>query len=351
MEYEVTIGIPLYNAERFIRPTLESALAQTFPSIEFLIVDDCGTDGSAEIVKDMQTGHPRGNDILLVRQPRNMGVGPARNRIIDEARGRYLYFMDADDLIAPETISLLHENVTRHAAEIAFGSYEKVIYKPSGDNDGASGEKELYSYPTAVLSGEGCLAEFAFRKYGGIQAAVWNWLVDLSFLRATGHRFIDASYWEDMVFTYTLTTFVSRAVLLPDVTYSYMCREDSLSNYQRRDLIAKSEVTANVATVDVLKCVARDRLMGRPYLGNWCYNVMMTDFYIICNAIRNRDIIRPAVTPSELRSFMSHPLRLGEILRLGRLRGKNLFLYTLGKLPAGLSVWIIGFLGRRKGLI
>lgn len=351
MEYEVTIGIPLYNAERFIRPTLESALAQTFPSIEFLIVDDCGTDGSAEIVKDMQTGHPRGNDIRLVRQPRNMGVGPARNQIIDEARGRYLYFMDADDLIAPETISLLHENVTRHAAEIAFGSYEKVIYKPSGNNDGASGEKELYSYPDAVLTGKGCLAEFAFRKYGGIQAAVWNWLVDLSFLRATGHRFIDASYWEDMVFTYTLTTFVSRAVLLPDVTYSYMCREDSLSNYQRRDLIAKSEVTANVATVDVLKCVARDRLMGRPYLGNWCCNVMMTDFYIICNAIRNRDIIRPAVTPSELRSFMSHPLRLGEILRLGRLRGKNLFLYTLGKLPAGLSVWIIGFLGRRKGLI
>lgn len=351
MEYEVTIGIPLYNAEHFIRTTLESALNQTLANIEFLIVDDCGTDGSAEIVKDMQSTHPRGNDIRIVRQPENMGVGPARNRIIDEARGRYLYFMDSDDLIAPETISLLHENVTRHAAEIAFGSYEKVIYKPSEDNAGASGEKELYSYPDAVLTGEGCLAEFAFRKYGGIQAAVWNWLVDLSFLRATGHRFINAHYWEDMVFTYTLTTYVSRAVLLHDVTYSYMCREDSLSNYQRRDRITKSEVTANVATVDVLKGVARDRLMGRPYLGNWCYNVMMTDFYIICNVLRNRHVIHPAVTSAELRSFMSHPLRLRNILKLRQARAKNLFFYMLGKFPVGLSISIIRVIGKRKGLV
>lgn len=351
MEYEVTIGIPLYNAERFIRPTLESALAQTFRNIEFLIVDDCGTDGSVEIVKEIQNSHPRGNDIHLVRQSRNMGVGPARNRIIDEARGRYLYFMDADDLIEPETISLLYENMRKHDAEIVFGSYEKVIYSPSGNKTGTSGEKELYSYPDAVLTGEGCLAEFAFRKYGGIQAAVWNWLVDLSFLRATGHRFIDAHYWEDMVFTYTLVTYVSRAVLLHDVTYHYMCREDSLSNYQRREHIDKNEVTANASTIDVLKGVARKRLMRRPYLGNWCYNVVMTDFYIVCNAIRNRNVIRPAVTPAELRSFMSHPLRPGEILRLNRMRGKNLFLYTLGKLPVGLSVWIIAFLGRRKGLI
>lgn len=344
MEYEVTIGIPLYNAEHFIRTTLESALTQTFANIEFLIVDDCGTDGSTEIVKDMQSTHPRGNDIRIVRQPENMGVGPARNRIIDEARGRYLYFMDSDDLIAPETIAVLYEAAKQHDAEIVFGSYEKRTCSESG-------AKELYTYPLTVLNGDGDLAEFAFRKYGGIQAAVWNYLVDIRFLRNTKLRFIDARYWEDMVFTYTLVTFVSRAVLLPITTYYYMCREDSLSNYQCRDSISKNEVMTNAATVNVLKALTNERIINRSYLGNWCNNVMMTDFYIICNVLKNRHVIHPAITSAELHAFLRHPLRLKEILKLRQARAKNLFFYILWKLPAGLSISIIRFIGKRKGLV
>lgn len=344
MEYEVTIGIPLYNARQYIRPTLESALDQTFRSIEFLIVDDCGTDGSAEIVKDMQSTHPRGNDIRIVRQPKNMGVGLARNRIIDEARGRYLYFMDSDDLIAPKTIAVLYEATKRHDAEIAFGSYEKVV--GIGDK-----RKEQYVYPEETLIGEDSLAEFAFRKFGGMQPTVWNNLVDIRFLRSTGIRFTDARIWEDMLFIYTLVTYVSRAVLLPTITYYYMCREDSLSNYQRRDRIAKEEAMANAATNDILKDFAVNELTERPYLGNWCCSTMMTDFYIICNVLKNRHVIHPAITSAELHAFLRHPLRLKEILKLRQARAKNIFFYILWKLPAGLSISIIRFLGKRKGLV
>ena len=52
MEYEVTIGMPVYQVEKYIRDSLESALSQTFPSIEFLICDDCGTDSSIAIVQE-----------------------------------------------------------------------------------------------------------------------------------------------------------------------------------------------------------------------------------------------------------------------------------------------------------
>ncbi|MBP3511751.1 MAG: glycosyltransferase family 2 protein [Prevotella sp.] len=344
MDCEVTIGIPLYNAAGFIRRTLESALAQTFDSIEVLVVDDCGTDGSADIVREMQTGHPRGGIIRIVRQPENMGVGPARNRIIDEARGRYLYFMDSDDLIVPETISLLYNNVLRHDAEIAFGSYLKA------GTDGACSIREEFVYPELVLAGPDALASFAFRKYGGIQAAVWNYLVRLDFLRGTGLRFINANYWEDMVFTYALTTYVSRAVLLPAVTYHYICRDNSLSNYQRRRLIEKSEVLRNVNTIDWLKGQT-PRLAGKPYLGNWCANIMMTDFYIVCNALKNRALISPAMTPADYKAVMCHPLTLRAILALRCSRLKNILLYALGRLPASLSVWIIRQMGRRKGLV
>ena len=61
--YDVTIGIPVYNVEKYIRLTMDSALAQTFPNIEFLVLDDCGQDGSMNIVREYQKTHPRGKDI------------------------------------------------------------------------------------------------------------------------------------------------------------------------------------------------------------------------------------------------------------------------------------------------
>ena len=54
MDYKVTIGIPVYNIEKYIRPMLDSALSQTFQNIEFLICDDCGADGSMDIVREYQ---------------------------------------------------------------------------------------------------------------------------------------------------------------------------------------------------------------------------------------------------------------------------------------------------------
>ena len=114
MTYEVTIGIPVYNVEKYIRQTLESALAQTFPSIEFLICDDCGTDSSIAIIKEIQETHPRGKDIRILHQPRNMGIGPGRNRMLDEAKGRFFYSLDGDDTIAPNTIELLYNTANKN---------------------------------------------------------------------------------------------------------------------------------------------------------------------------------------------------------------------------------------------
>lgn len=93
MEYEVTIAIPVYNAQKYIRNTMDSALAQSFQSIEFLVLDDCGEDGSMDIIREYQQNHSRGKDIRIVKQPQNMGIGCARNCIIDETRSRYLFFL------------------------------------------------------------------------------------------------------------------------------------------------------------------------------------------------------------------------------------------------------------------
>lgn len=342
--YEVTIGIPVYNAEKYIRKTLESVLNQSFEDIEILLIDDRGTDATMDIVNEIKTSHPRGKDIRIVTQPQNAGVAQARNRIIDEARGRYLYFLDSDDIIPVDCISLLHSTLKNHNAEVVFGSYEKIELFNNNPTP------ILYQYPKAILDSADEFAEFAYRKYGGIQASACNYLISVDVLRSNNHKFMNSKYWEDMVFTFDLAPLIKRAVMLPDITYSYLCHENSLSNYQIRDSISKTEILSNVNSVEELKKTSKN-LIGKSYLGNRCYNIVMTDFYIVCNAIKNKAIILPALSDKELKSFMRHPLTLWQILKMEKGRLKNLLLYFLGVIPAFLSLFIIKNVGKRKGLI
>ena len=124
MTYEVTIAIPVYNAEKYIRKAMDSALAQTFSSIEFLVCDDCGTDKSINIIREYQQTHPRGLAIHIVHQPHNMGIGESRNRLVDEACGQYIYFMDADDYIEPDTIEKLYNNAIKYDLQLQKGLSE-----------------------------------------------------------------------------------------------------------------------------------------------------------------------------------------------------------------------------------
>ena len=338
MGYDVTIGIPVYQAEKYLSRSLESALAQTYPSIEFLIVDDGCTDGSMSIVLEYQKTHPRGADIRVISHEHNLGVSAARNRIIEEASGTYLYFMDADDVIAESTIALLMTSIQQYEAEIAFGSYEKI---------NTDGRLEVYQYPALQLLGEDQLAAFAYRKYAGIQASACNYLVKISLLRDHHHRFIATDYWEDLVFTFDLVTFVSRAVLLSYITYTYLCRENSLSHYQQREQISKEEVFKNVHAIGHLKETSY-LLYNKVYFPNRCYNIVMTDFYIASNILKRRKDIVPSVSDWEIKDLMTHPATFGQICRFRQSRLKNLALYLLPRLPAGLCVMVVRCLWKIK---
>lgn len=341
MKYDVTIGIPVYRSEAYIRQALESALAQSYPSIEFLIVDDAGNDGSMTIVSDLQNTHPRGKDIHVMTHSKNLGVSASRNQIIDEAQGEYLYFMDSDDVIEENTISLMMQNMQQYEAEIVFGSYVKLE---------TSGEKVVFQYPSLQLLEKDALACFAYRKYAGIQASACNYLVKTSLLRDNHLRFIETDYWEDLVFTYELVTYVSRAVLLSDITYTYVCREGSLSHYQQREKISKDEVMQNVKAINHLKETS-SILFNKVYYPNRCYLIVMTDFYIACQILKRRSIIMPPITNREVKALMQHPAALKQICAFRHLRFKNLLLYMLGKLPSSLCVCTIWGLGKIKKLI
>ena len=345
MKYEVTIGIPVFHAVKYISDTLCSALEQTFPSIEFLVLDDCGGDGSIDIVRRLQQEHPRGKDIRIVSQPCNMGIGKGRNRIIDEAQGDYLFYLDADDILPPTAIATLYEAAKKYDAQIVYGSNERVY---DYEDEEQRVERDCYEFMSFSKADD--FANYAYERYANIPANVWRYLIDIKVYRDNGLRFPDISFWEDFYMTMDLPTYVERAVMLPDITYRYFCRYGTLSNNQKRERIKKQEIVKIAAAIGELKTNS-DRLKGRPYYLKRCFKVMMTEFYMVCYVLSHQQEIVPSFKNSELRQMMQSPLTFGELCGLDKWKLKNLALWLLGILPSNISVAAMKQLGKRKGLV
>ena len=342
MEYEVTIGIPVYQVEKYVRQTMDSALAQTFQSIEFLICDDCGTDASIDIVRQYQQQHPRGKDIRIVRQPQNMGIGEARNRMIAEARGRYFYSLDADDMITPNAIALLYEAAQKYEAEIVYGSYERLFV------DGNRKRAVQYPYPFRVFSQPDAFSTYVYDV--GIQVMNWNYLINIDVLRRNHLRVtpVGHGYGEDFTFTVDLPTYITRAVLLPDVTYQYYIEETTFTS-KRHKVMSRTQMDLAIAAIDQKK--RRAELRHKPYYAKRCSVLLMYDFSFACQIVARKKEALPPYTAREIRSIMWHPMSLAAILASREARGKNLFYWFLGVLPPFLSVGAIFLFGKLKRLI
>ena len=343
MNYEVTIGIPIYRAVDYIANTMESALNQSFASIEYLVVDDYGEDGSIAVVEKLQREHPRGKDIRILYNTQNEGVGVSRNRILDEASGRYLYFLDSDDLIKPDTIQLLVKTIQEHNADVAYGSLERIDIL--GGNTVQS-----FVLPDLCFSSKDSLAQYAFMNHASFQISVCNCLMDLLFLRRCQLRFIDAVFWEDLAFTYELVTNVNRAVFISNVTYNYLCRSGSLSHYHDRDRLDKMEIKKNISVMDYLKQKCQG-LKGKDYLPYLCYNLEVNCFYIACYILKHSNRIVPKFKYKEIRMLLSYPLGGLDIIKFRHRLISNLFFFFIGKLPTVLFVVIVRLLGKIKKAI
>lgn len=343
-QYEVTIGIPIYNVEKYIRRAIDSALLQTYKSIEILICDDASTDSSVVIVEEYQRNHFRGKDIRLIRHTQNMGIGETRNHLIAGAKTKYFFFMDADDMMAENTIQLLHDAAEKSNSDLVYGSHQKM--------DMTTKEHLISSmiYEKHEFLNPDDYPTYVYRKYEGIQATVWNMLINMEWFRSTELRFLPINYWEDFALTMDLATYTSRVVLLSDVTYYYYRHSGSLSNAKDLYGFTKEAINNNIGAIAYVKQNS-DRIKHKIYFPGRMVKVLMTDFYIVCNILKNKDKIQPSFSKRELRDVMKSPLSFWETISLKNRKFENLFLYMLGVLPPSISVWIIGFLGKHKGLI
>lgn len=148
----VSIIIPVYNAERFLQETISYVQAQSYDEWELLLVDDCSADGSRAVIKDAGL---RDGRIRLIEQAENGGAAKARNRGIAEALGRYICFLDADDIWLADKLKrelAFLQKLQRSAAPEAgfvFTGYEFADEKGAGLGKVVHVPKRI-SYPQAL---------------------------------------------------------------------------------------------------------------------------------------------------------------------------------------------------------
>ena len=346
--YKVTVGMPVYGVEKYIRKCLLSVLNQTFrDEMEILVVDDLGPDKSMDIVCEIQASHPKGDRIRILTQPQNMGCWAARNRILDEAQGEYLLLVDSDDYLSEDAIEKMYNAAVKYQAEAVYGSVESV------DEEGNSANFSLgdMKLPFKTLLGKDQLASYANQNlHATLYNFIWNVLLRIDFLKKHQLRFHKTRFADDILFETDMQPLVERAVLLPDHTYYYVLRPGSLSNFQHRTEIKLAEIEQFIKVYSYIKHQAKS-LKGKPYYEIRCAKVMVYMFYIICGAIKNRSIIKPCLTYKTIRDAMVHPLNFCEIIKFKNYRVANLGFWFIGALPPALSVFALKLLGKQKHLL
>jgi glycosyltransferase involved in cell wall biosynthesis len=135
----ISVVTPVFNASEFIRETINSVLNQTYSNWELILIDDASTDGSGKICSEMSSKDSR---IHFEIQPVNKGAAFCRNRATELASGKYIAFLDADDLWAPEKLEFQLRFMQENECDVSFTSYLHI------DEKGNSLHKRVIAIPS-----------------------------------------------------------------------------------------------------------------------------------------------------------------------------------------------------------
>lgn len=145
-EQLVSIIMPCYNASKYIGASIESVVAQTYPNWELLVTDDCSSDNSREVVERYSQQDPR---VKLLCMEKNSGAGSARNNSIKAARGRYIAFLDSDDMWKPEKLE--HQLKFMQDNNYKFVMCQTEVVDATGNLIGFSKRKKEVSYNSTLI--------------------------------------------------------------------------------------------------------------------------------------------------------------------------------------------------------
>jgi len=223
-EVMLSVIMPCYNTERYVAETLDSLLAQSFRDFEIICIDDGSTDGTLSVLKQYAEAHEN----ITVIADSNHHVGYQRNAGIEAARGKYVYYMDSDDLLEPQCFETLVGCMERCALDLILFEGSSFYETPVLEEQFPQ-YKTLYTrkhlYPR-IMSGEKFYVLNHQREAIIIQPCMQ--MARRSFLTQEGIRFPEIPAHEDVVYTIEVLLHAKRMMCLPDAFYRRRVREGSI---------------------------------------------------------------------------------------------------------------------------
>lgn len=209
---KVSIIVPVYNVEKYLKRCLDSLVNQTLKDIEIICVNDGSTDGSLAILDE----YVRNDDRVVVINQENSGQSVARNRGIDVAKGEYLGFVDSDDWVSEDYFEKLHNSAIQNNAEIAVGGIIR-LHKFN--------RRKFLTFAKETVTNDVNLkfelCDLPEKSY------VWNKIYKSSKLKEIGLKFEEGIVFEDCIFTPQALFYFDKMVTVPDTYYFYWRRSDS----------------------------------------------------------------------------------------------------------------------------
>ena len=215
---EVSVVVPIYNVEKYLHKCLNSLFKQVDDTVEVILVNDGSNDASLEIIAEYQEQYP---DTIVINKE-NGGLSDARNAGVTIATGRYIYFLDSDDWLVPNSIHILYDFAVKNQCEVVQGGFYYAFsdHLEYDDRWGVDEQTEPF-----VLGKHEAMAELVKQQY--VKNFAWGKLyltslvLDIPF--KVGAKFED-SFWQHLVIHR-----VNRYGIIPKALYYYYQRSESIS--------------------------------------------------------------------------------------------------------------------------
>ncbi|MBR6099173.1 glycosyltransferase family 2 protein [bacterium] len=270
---KISIIIPVYNVEKYLRQCLESVINQTYTNIEIICINDCSTDSSLEILNEYAQ---KDNRIKIINNETNLTVGPSRNLGVEQATGEYIHYLDADDWMDTDCIEKLADIISKNPdTDMILHTYCEVA------ND--SNEVTLKIFKNPDLNNTIKTPDDLELFINDWDGHIWNKLYSTDFLRRNNIKFnIDPCY-QDKSYSIAVLVAAGKIYFYDDILLSYRTnRQESLvgNYYKYTDFVCQEydeivELTKNLD--DKLKSLI-------------CYKELNDIYYILQNSYLNKKL-------------------------------------------------------------
>lgn len=266
----VSVVIPVYNVEAYLTECIDSVLAQTYPDMEIILVDDGSTDASGKLCDR----YGEQNSHIMVIHQENRGLSEARNIGLNAAKGEYIYFLDSDDWILPETLELLVKKAEVDVADVVF--FDAQSFE---DEHPDKGIQQNYMRKHTYETDKGLTVLKQLQENKDYHSAVPLLLIRKSLLDGTGLRFEPGILYEDMIFTYALFCKAGRVAHVNQPFYQRRYRSNSIMTVKKtgKNYTSAKQVYLKVKDISESENLTR-QAVAQTYITRCAFNAM--NYYI-----------------------------------------------------------------------